>query len=455
VEVKGVRGSAAQRGFSLVEALVVCALGVTLAALTVVLFGRSVLVSSSEDALHGATDAQGVALARIRDAIANGAARIAWLDEAAMFPRRAHAAPEGAARGAGGGGAPGGFPAVHTGTIERVPTWTYGPPLLLGDRPIAPVTISETPVVHGQRGKTLTILRTDSRVRHLTLSQAHLTTSPDLRLVARAGEDAEQVAAMPEGTLLLATGKDLSGNVVSALILTTGTPEQLPITHNDRSGRPKFVYFRVPCNPNPTIEFPYGLRNPKRDVPADGVHLAAGASLVPLLAPVTYYVSGDGGLYSLEGAYRRGRGVDVPQGDLVASGVGELRASGVLSDGTVAETVDAANVALLRAVQVELSIATRAQAADRSVTINLQPLSHRLWDEPVTVHYAQAVLGEGGSGPPPGYCLVRQGDPSTYPPGFDPRDRETWRTVDWWEGVDPSDPSTWYWNCGRGAGGGR
>lgn len=68
--------------------------------------------------------------------------------------------------------------------------------------------------------------------------------------------------------------------------------------------------------------------------------------------------------------------------------------------------------------------------------------------------------GGGTGGPPEGYCLVVAGDESTYPPGFDPRDQSTWTGVDWWEGIDRDDPSTWYWNCegkkaaGTGGGGG-
>jgi hypothetical protein len=63
---------------------------------------------------------------------------------------------------------------------------------------------------------------------------------------------------------------------------------------------------------------------------------------------------------------------------------------------------------------------------------------------------SQLGAGSGGSGhtPPEGYCLVILGDRSTWPPGFDPRDRSTWSQVDWWDGINRDDPSTWYWDCG-------
>jgi hypothetical protein len=51
------------------------------------------------------------------------------------------------------------------------------------------------------------------------------------------------------------------------------------------------------------------------------------------------------------------------------------------------------------------------------------------------------------SGPPSGWCLAVASDPSTWPPGFDPRDSSTWMAGAWWSGAVVSDPSTWYWDC--------
>lgn len=62
--------------------------------------------------------------------------------------------------------------------------------------------------------------------------------------------------------------------------------------------------------------------------------------------------------------------------------------------------------------------------------------------------------GGGTGGPPEGYCLVDMDDESTWPPGFDPRDQSTWSSVPWWDGVNPNDPSTYWYDCGgkRGEG---
>jgi hypothetical protein len=75
------------------------------------------------------------------------------------------------------------------------------------------------------------------------------------------------------------------------------------------------------------------------------------------------------------------------------------------------------------------------------------------FDLQATVRSIRSSIGAGGGGgavltPPAGYCLVIASDRTTWPPGFDPRDRRTWSQVDWWEGLDRNDPSTWYWNCG-------
>ncbi len=58
--------------------------------------------------------------------------------------------------------------------------------------------------------------------------------------------------------------------------------------------------------------------------------------------------------------------------------------------------------------------------------------------------------------PPAGFCgPVVLSNPGTYPPGFDPRDRATWSSVEWWSGASTSDPSTWYYRCATPGAGGR
>lgn len=61
---------------------------------------------------------------------------------------------------------------------------------------------------------------------------------------------------------------------------------------------------------------------------------------------------------------------------------------------------------------------------------------------------APAAAAPPPSGPPAGYCgPVVLTNPATYPPGFDPRNRTTWSSVQWWSGASSADPSTWYYRC--------
>lgn len=91
---------------------------------------------------------------------------------------------------------------------------------------------------------------------------------------------------------------------------------------------------------------------------------------------------------------------------------------------------------------------------DRAADTGAKIAYHDLQQTMATIKDAIRSTGGGGStgGPPPGYCLVVAGDPTTYPPGFNPRIPSTYGNVDWWEGVVRADPTTWYWNCGGSTG---
>jgi hypothetical protein len=476
--MKATRGNPYSRhrlaGFTLVEQIVVVAISIVCVTTMLMALGRTSSLRAREVAAQKAYASQRAVVREVESSITNAASKLAVFDAEETFRRgrqgfggaRERGSDFGSSRAPapGGGAKPGlgegiGDDAMHftIREVERDPAFFFGPPCYLGDVPIGPVTIGADALVPGQRGKFISMLRVDPRTERFTMAADFVTTSGRLRLIAHVGEAAEAIVALGPGDLLLLTGRTPQPTTVSAFALVVGVPRPVEFEATvAMATRANFRQYDVPVDTDPGRTFPWDIRNPVET--RQETHFTRGASVVKTLAPLTYYVTTDGGLYSVEGNPRAPASARVER---VADDVGELRAWGVLADGAVRETVTAADARELRTIHVEIAIdGDLARSGEpRGISAEFPIWSNALQDRPVKAVVAwQGPLpgGTGDDGPPAGYCLVLAADPSSWPPGFDPRVRASWERVAWWGEADPRDPATWFWDCsGIGEGGGR
>jgi hypothetical protein len=277
-----IRRERSMLGFSLGELVVAAAVGTVLTTVVVAAVGRAIALRAA--ALPGieATEAQSSIALDIRLSVTDAAAKVPYLDLAGMLSSVKKPDSSAAKPTDDGGATTGG---IVTGTKEVDVLLRYGPPPRLRGLALGPVTIPKEPIVDGQTGDALVVLRTDSKVGRLTLARDFCSSTNRMHLVARRGVTTGEVESLSPGDVLMVTGRGLAGDVVSCLALVTSKASLDP---RPESASPSpFDYYTLEVTCGEGADYPWGLQNSEALEKANEAQISSDASVAKLIAPRT------------------------------------------------------------------------------------------------------------------------------------------------------------------------